>query len=165
MAGGSGVIRLDRGDRNIGSVLDLLTVEGRKMIEVQQYLDAVVDGDKRIVLLDGEPVGAVNRRPQPDDIRANMHVGGTPEQARLSERERTICEELKPELKRRGLPFAGIDVIGGFLTEINVTSPTGLQEIGRFDGVSLEAKFIDWIEHRVGALQGALAPNRGQPPP
>jgi glutathione synthase len=149
MAGGTGIIQLVRNDRNTGSVLDLLTREGREMIEVQEYLEAVVDGDKRIVLLDGDPIGAVNRRPKPDDIRANMHVGGVAEPAKLSDRERVIVKELGPELKRRGLVFVGIDVIGGHLTEINVTSPTGLQEINRFDGVALEARFIDWIEAKV----------------
>jgi glutathione synthase len=148
LAGGTGIIHLVRGDRNIGSVLDLLTREGRTTIEVQEYLDAVVKGDKRIVLLDGDPVGAVNRRPKGDDLRANMHVGGIAEPATLTDREREICRALKPELSSRGLVFVGIDVIGGRLTEINVTSPTGLQEIDRFDGAVLEAMFIDWVEAR-----------------
>lgn len=152
LAGGSGVIRLVRGDRNTGSVLDLLTREGRAAIEAQEYLEGVVDGDKRIVLLDGDPIGAVNRRPRDDDLRANMHVGGTAEPAKLTDREIEICRDLKPELVRRGLVFVGIDVIAGRLTEINVTSPTGLQEIGRFDGVSLEAAFIDWVERRHAVL-------------
>lgn len=151
-SGGSGVIHLVRGDKNIGSVLDLLTREGRTFIEAQAYLPRVVEGDKRIVLLDGEPIGAVNRRPRADDLRANMHVGGVAEPAMLTEREREICRRLAPELRARGLVFVGIDVIDGHLTEINVTSPTGLQEIGRFDGSPLEARYVDWIEERRATL-------------
>lgn len=148
LAGGSGVIMLKRGDRNIGSVLDLLTGEGSIAIEAQAYIEAVVEGDKRIILLDGQPIGAINRRPKADDIRANMHVGGTAEKSMLTDRERAICERIGPELSRRGLVFVGIDVIGGFLTEINVTSPTGLQEIARFDGTKPEATIIDWVEKK-----------------
>lgn len=159
MAGGTGIVQLVRGDRNTGSVVDLLTREGRQMIMVQAYLDAVVEGDKRIVLLEGEPVGAINRRPRSDDLRANMHVGGTAEKSTLTPREQAICRALQPELSRRGLVFVGIDVIGGFLTEVNVTSPTGLQEIGRFDGVALESRFIDWVEKR----RQALAAGAGTP--
>jgi glutathione synthase len=148
LAGGSGVIQLKKGDRNIGSVLDLLTREGRAAIEAQAYIDAVVEGDKRIILLDGKPIGAINRRPRADDLRANMHVGGTAEKAMLTPREEQICARIGPELSRRGLVFVGIDVIGGYLTEINVTSPTGLQEIARFDGTKPEATIIDWVEKK-----------------
>ena len=145
-AGGGGVILLEKGSRNIGSVLDLLTEDGKIHIEAQAYLPAVDEGDKRIILLDGEPIGALNRRPSKDDIRANMHVGGKAEASKLTERDRVICAELGPELSRRGLVFAGIDVIGGFLTEVNVTSPTGIQEIDRFDGSNLGGLVIDWVE-------------------
>lgn len=151
-AGGSGVILLEKGHRNVGSVLDLLTLEGQRMIEIQAYIPAVVAGDKRIVLLDGHPIGAVNRRPKADDIRANMHVGGQAEASTLTERDKEICRALQPELSRRGLVFVGIDVIGGHLTEVNVTSPTGLQEIDRFDGVCLEAQIIDWVERKRASL-------------
>ncbi|MCA9549917.1 MAG: glutathione synthase [Myxococcales bacterium] len=151
-AGGTGIIMLKHGDRNIGSVLDLLTREGRSMIEAQRYIPDVTQGDKRIILLNGEPLGAVNRVPAADDIRANMHVGGRAEAIGLSERDKEICRGVGPELARRGLVFTGIDVIGGFLTEVNVTSPTGLQEINRFDGVTLEAKIIDWVEARRAEL-------------
>lgn len=145
-AGGSGVMLLEQGDRNTGSVLDLLTDEGRRAIEVQGYIAAVDEGDKRVVLLDGKPIGAVNRIPQKGDLRANMHVGGSAVKSSLSDRDREIAAAIGPELSRLGLVFVGIDVIGGFLTEVNVTSPTGLQEIDRFDGVSLEAQIIDWVE-------------------
>lgn len=156
LAGGAGVLQLSHGDRNIGSALDLLTREGRSAIEAQAYIGAVVEGDKRIILLDGEPIGAINRRPKADDIRANMHVGGTAEKTGLSDREREICARIGPELSRRGLIFVGIDVIGGYLTEINVTSPTGLQEIARFDGSKPEAVIIDWVERKRVMLAAAF---------
>jgi glutathione synthase len=152
LSGGTGVILLAHGDKNTGSVIDLLTREGRAHVEVQQFLEKVTDGDKRIVLLDGAPIGAINRRPRSDDLRANMHVGGTAEASKLTAREQVICARLGPELSRRGLVFVGIDVIDGRLTEVNVTSPTGLQEIGRFDGVSLEAQYIDWVEQKRASL-------------
>ena len=151
-AGGAGIILLKAGDRNIGSVVDLLTQEGTAMIEAQRYLPDVTAGDKRIILLDGQPIGAVNRVPAADDIRANMHVGGRAEGIGLTERDREICDAVGPELSRRGLVFVGLDVIGGFLTEINVTSPTGLQEVNRFDGVKLEAQIVDWVEAKRAAL-------------
>ncbi len=147
-AGGFGILRVGRGDMNLGSAIDLLTNEGRTMIEAQAFISSVQEGDKRIILLDGEPIGAVNRRPKSGDLRANMHVGGVPEKSGLTERDREICAAVGPELRKRGLIFVGIDVIGGYLTEINVTSPTGLQEIDRFDGVCLEAQIIDAVERK-----------------
>jgi glutathione synthase len=147
-AGGFGVLRVGRGDMNLGSAIDLLTNEGRTMIEAQAFIGSVSEGDKRIILLDGEPIGAVNRRPRAGDLRANLHVGGAAEKAILTDRDREICDALRPELIARGLIFVGIDVIGGYLTEINVTSPTGLQEIDRLDGVSLEALIIDAVERK-----------------
>jgi glutathione synthase len=150
-AGGSGVVRLVKGDKNIPSILEILTRGGKETILAQAYLPNVVQGDRRVVLIDGEPVGVVNRRPRSDDLRSNMHVGGTAERATLTERDREICRALEPELVRRGLLFVGIDVIDGWLTEINVTSPTGIQEIDRFDGVCLEALLIDRVEQRVAA--------------
>ena len=147
-AGGAGVIRLRRGDQNTGAVLDLLTGTGKSSIMAQAYLPEVTDGDRRIILIGGQAVGVINRRPSTTDLRSNMHVGGTAEPATLTEQDLRVCAELGPELVRRGLPFVGIDVIGGKLTEINVTSPTGLQEIDRFDGVCLEGRLFDWIEAR-----------------
>ena len=151
-AGGAGVLLMTADDRNIGSALDILTNEGRQLIEVQGFVAAVDSGDKRVILLDGEPVGAVNRVPSGGDIRANMHVGGRAERAEISDRDREIAAALKPELVRRGLIMVGIDVIGGFLTEVNVTSPTGLQEIDRFDGVSLENQIVERVEEKRKAL-------------
>ena len=149
-AGGAGIVLLEHGDRNIGSVLDILTQEGKVAIEAQRYLPDVTAGDKRIVLLDGKPIGAINRVPAADDIRANMHVGGAAHGSKRNERDEDICARLGPELSRRGLEVVGIDVIGGWLTEGNVTSPTGLQEINRFDNVRLEAQILDWVAARAG---------------
>ncbi|MEM9114559.1 MAG: glutathione synthase [Myxococcota bacterium] len=151
-AGGEGIIRLGRDDKNTGSVLDLLTGFGRRMIEVQKFVPEVSQGDKRIILVDGEAIGAINRVPAADDNRANMHVGGRAEKVGLSERDRAIVQALGPELRRRGLVLVGLDVIGGFLTEVNVTSPTGLQELARFDGVKGEKQLIDWVEARRATL-------------
>jgi glutathione synthase len=147
-AGGFGVLRVGRGDMNLGSAIDLLTNEGRTMIEAQAFIASVSEGDKRIILCDGEPIGAVNRRPRPGDLRANLHVGGAAEKTILTDRDREICSAIGPELRRCGLIFVGIDVIGGYLTEINVTSPTGLQEIARLEGVQLEAEIIDAVERK-----------------
>ena len=151
-AGGAGVLMLTPEDRNMGSALDLLTREGRQLIEVQGFVAAVDTGDKRVVLLDGDPIGAVNRVPSGGDIRANMHVGGRAERIDITSRDQEIAAALKPELVRRGLILVGIDVIGGYLTEVNVTSPTGLQEIDRFDGVSLENQVITRVEEKRMAL-------------
>jgi glutathione synthase len=115
---------------------------------VQRYIPEIRQGDKRIVLIDGAPAGAVNRVPPAGDARANLHVGARAEKAVLTRRDHEICDALGPVLREQGLVFVGIDVIGGWLTEINVTSPTGLQEIDRFDGVSLEARIWDAIEAR-----------------
>jgi glutathione synthase len=151
-SGGSGIVRLGRNDVNLGSVVDLLTGGGRQNIQVQRYLPEIQDGDKRIVLLDGRPIGAILRRPQASDTRANLHVGGTAEAVTLNPRDLEICDTIGPELSRRGIVFAGIDVIGAYLTEINVTSPTGLQEINRLSHVCLEAEIIDWVEARMQTL-------------
>jgi glutathione synthase len=145
-AGGSGVVRLKPDDENLSSILELFSQISREPVMVQRYLPEIRNGDKRIVLIDGEPAGAVNRVPKVGEARANLHVGGKAVASRLTQREREICAAIGPELRRRGLVFVGIDVIGGYLTEINVTSPTGLQEINRFDGVRLEAQIWDAIE-------------------
>jgi glutathione synthase len=144
--GGAGVFHIRADDDNLNSLLDLLGTVVREPLIAQRYLPEILEGDKRIILIDGEPAGAVNRIPPQGDARANLHVGGRAEKASLTRRDREICEALGPVLRDQGLLFVGIDVIGGWLTEINVTSPTGLQEIDRFDGVSLEAKIWDAIE-------------------
>src|ERR1700748_2199169 len=152
--GGEAVFRLAKEDLNFGSLYDLFTVTFREQWVVQKFLPAVKDGDKRILLVDGEFAGAVNRVPAADDLRSNMVRGGTPKETQLSRREREICERIGPSLAERGLIFVGIDVIGDYLTEINVTSPTGLQQINRFDGVSLEAEIWDRIEVRYQETRG-----------
>jgi len=146
--GGAGVFHLKPDNENLGSLLEMFFAASREPIIVQAYLKDVRQGDKRIILVDGEPVGAINRVPQEGEARSNMHAGGTPEPTQLSKRDLEICDAIGADLKARGLIFAGIDVIGRYMTEINVTSPTGLQEIRRFDGVALEEKIWDAIEAR-----------------
>jgi glutathione synthase len=155
-SGGAGVFHIRPDDDNLNSLLDLLAQTVREPMMVQRYLPEIKQGDKRIVLIEGEPAGAVNRTPPPGDARANLHVGGRAEKAKLSRRDLEICEALGPVLREQGLVFVGIDVIGGWLTEINVTSPTGLQEIDRFDEVALEAQIWDAIEARHGARHREL---------
>ncbi|WP_135466645.1 glutathione synthase [Crenalkalicoccus roseus] len=147
--GGAGVFLVKPDDMNLNALLEMFTERSREPLVVQKYVPAVRQGDKRIILVDGEALGAINRVPAEREARSNMHVGGRPEKTTLTEREREICARIGPELKKRGLIFVGIDVIGGYLTEINVTSPTGLQEIARFDGVHLERAIWDAIEARV----------------
>jgi glutathione synthase len=147
--GGAGVFHIKPGDENLNSLLELFSQHSREPLIVQRYLPEVRKGDKRIILIDGEPAGAINRVPAAGEARSNMHVGGRPEASVLTDREREICALIGPELKRRGLIFVGIDVIGDYLTEINVTSPTGLQEIARFDGTCLEAQLWDAIEDKI----------------
>lgn len=154
--GGAGVFHIKPDDDNLNSLLDLLGQAIREPLVVQRYLPEIKEGDKRIILIDGEPVGAVNRVPPEGDARANLHVGGRAEQAPLNQRDLEICEALGPVLRAQGLLFVGIDVIGGWLTEINVTSPTGLQEINRLDGVCLEARIWDAIETRRDAFHREL---------
>jgi glutathione synthase len=154
--GGAGVFHIRPDDENLNSLLDLLAQTVREPMMVQRYLPEIKEGDKRIVLIEGEPAGALNRIPPPGDARANLHVGGRAEKATLSKRDHEICEALGPVLRQQGLVFVGIDVIGGWLTEINVTSPTGLQEIDRFDRVALEAQIWDAIEARHGARHSEL---------
>jgi glutathione synthase len=147
--GGAGVFHVPPGDDNLSALLEIFTKRSNEPIMVQSYLSDVRKGDKRIILIDGEAAGAINRVPPEGDVRANMHTGGTPLQTELTNRDIEICETIGPELKRRGLIFTGIDVIGDYLTEINVTSPTGLQEINRFNNVKLEAKLWDAIEEKL----------------
>ncbi|WP_207537994.1 glutathione synthase [Sabulicella rubraurantiaca] len=146
--GGAGVFHLRPDDPNLNSLLEMFTERSREPLMVQQYLPSVRQGDKRVILVDGEAMGAINRVPAEGESRSNMHVGGRPEPTTLTEREKEICRIIGPELRARGLIFVGIDVIGGHLTEINVTSPTGLQELARFDGVHLEKAIWDAIEAR-----------------
>jgi glutathione synthase len=147
--GGSGVFRIKPDDENFNALLETFALLYREPLVVQKYLPAVRQGDKRIVLVDGVAMGAINRVPAAGEARSNMHVGGRPEPSRLTDREREICAAIGPELARRGLLFVGIDVIGGYLTEINVTSPTGIQEIARFDGTRLDQAIWDAIEAKV----------------
>ena len=146
--GGAGVFHIADGDENLNALLELFTQLYREPVIVQRYIPEVRLGDKRIILIDGKPVGAINRVPAAGEARSNLHVGGTAVKAELTKRDREICEAIGPSLKRRGLVFVGIDVIGDYLTEINVTSPTGLQQINRFDNVRLEERIWDAIEAR-----------------
>ncbi|HVZ91896.1 MAG TPA: glutathione synthase [Rhizomicrobium sp.] len=146
--GGAGVFRVRPDDENLGALLEMFTMFYREPVVVQRYLPEVRQGDKRIILVDGEIAGAVNRVPAEGEARSNMHVGGRPEPTTLTAREQDICAALAPELRRRGLIFTGIDVIGGYLTEINVTSPTGIQEVRRFGGKDIAAMIWDAIEGR-----------------
>ena len=148
--GGAGVFRLNASDQNLSSLFELFTGFSREPLIVQKYLPAVTDGDKRVILVDGEPIGAINRVPAAGETRSNMHVGGRPEKIGLTARDREICAAIGPLLKEKGQVFVGIDVIGNFLTEINVTSPTGLQELERFDGTNGAGRIWDAIETRLG---------------
>ncbi|MCL4766193.1 MAG: glutathione synthase [Hyphomicrobiaceae bacterium] len=147
--GGAAVFRIAPVDTNLNSLIELFQTVFREPFMVQQYRPEVRGGDKRIILIDGEVVGAVNRVPAPDETRSNMHVGGVAQPTELTARDIEICERLKPELKRRGLIFTGIDVIGPYLTEINVTSPTGIRQIEDFGGPDVSALFWDAVEARV----------------
>ncbi len=146
--GGAGVFHIGPGDENLNSLLEMFTQLYREPVMVQRYLPEVRGGDKRIILVDGEPAGAVNRVPAGGEARSNLHVGGQAQKTPLTDRDREICAALGPVLRERGLVFVGIDVIGDYLTEINVTSPTGIQEINRFDGTCIEAEIWDAIERR-----------------
>lgn len=152
--GGAGVFHITPGDENLNSLLELFTQLYREPVMVQRYLPEVRLGDKRIILVDGVAVGAVNRVPAEGEARSNLHVGGTARPVELTARDREICEAIGPTLKERGLVFVGIDVIGDCLTEINVTSPTGIQQINRFDGVCIESLIWDAIEIRRAASSG-----------
>ncbi len=149
--GGAGVFRVKPDDENLGALLEMFTHFYREPVIVQRYVPEVRKGDKRIILVDGEFAGAVNRVPADGEARSNMHVGGRPEATSLTAREKAICAALAPELKARGLIFTGIDVIGDYLTEINVTSPTGIQEVRRFGGADIAKLIWDAIETRLKA--------------
>ena len=151
--GGAGVFRLQPGDENFASLLEMFSKQSREPVIAQRYLPEVRMGDKRIILIDGKAVGAIDRVPAQGEARSNMHVGGQAVKAGLTKRDQEICDIIGPELARLGMIFVGIDVIGNWLTEINVTSPTGLQQINRFDDVCLEAQIWDRIEVRYQATR------------
>ncbi|HET6376790.1 MAG TPA: glutathione synthase [Methylocella sp.] len=160
--GGAAVFKISRRDRNFGSLYDLFAASFREPWVVQRFLPGVVNGDKRIILIDGVAAGAVNRIPAENDIRANLARGGAASAALLTAREREICAAIGPELKRRGLLFTGIDVIDGYLTEINVTSPTGIRAIKRLGGPDLAVAVWDAIEARLKQGLGLPSPS-GEP--
>ena len=143
---GEGILFLDASDRNFNSLIELSTLQGRVPVMVQTYLPAAKDGDKRIILLNGEPLGALNRIPTGKEFRGNMAVGGRVAETEITDREREICTQLAPTLQRDGLIFVGIDVIGGYLTEVNVTSPTGIREADRLNGTRLGHQVVEWVE-------------------
>jgi glutathione synthase len=144
---GEGILFLQDGDRNFNSLIEISTKQGTEPVMVQEYLPAAKEGDKRIILLEGKPIGAVNRIPTGKEFRGNMAVGGRVAQVEITDRDREICAVLAPQLKQDGLSFVGIDVIGGYLTEVNVTSPTGIREIDRLSNVSLGKEVITWLEN------------------
>lgn len=145
--GGEGILFLEGRDRNFNSIVEVSTHQGKEPVMVQTYLPAAKDGDKRVILLQGEPIGAVNRVPTGKEFRGNMAVGGRSDKTSLTERDLEICKQVGPILKRDGLIFVGLDIIGGYLTEINVTSPTGIREIDRLDDVRLGNRVIEWVEN------------------
>jgi glutathione synthase len=146
--GGAGVFRLQPNDQNLSSLLEMFFGAGREPVIVQAYLPSVRDGDKRVILVDGEAVGAVNRIPNEGEARSNFHVGGSAAKTELTNRDLAICAAIGPELRRRGLLFVGIDIIGDYMTEINVTSPTGIREIQHLSGIDIAALTWDAIERK-----------------
>lgn len=150
-AAGSGVVKLKAGDPNLEALIEIHATGSRDPLVIQKFIPAVSKGDKRIILIDGEPVGAINRVPAKDQVRSNLRVGGTAAPVELTPRDLEICKAIGPTLKARGLIFVGIDVIGDYLTEINVTSPTGAQQLLRFTGINAAALMWDAIEKKRGA--------------
>jgi glutathione synthase len=156
--GGAGVFHVHRTDRNLNAILELSTVNGTRQVMAQRYLPAVrEEGDRRLIVLAGEPLGAIRRVPREDEHRGNIHVGGRVERSSIDERDRDICRRMAARLAADGLYFVGLDVIGGLVTEVNVTSPTGIQEIDRLDGVCLEARVLDFVEDRAAGLDRRAA--------
>jgi glutathione synthase len=151
--GGAGVFHLKPEDENLGALIELFSQLYREPVIVQKYLPEIREGDKRIILIDGEPVGLVARVPAAGEARANFHAGGSAAKVPLSERDREICAAIGPALRERGLSFVGIDVIGRYLTEINVTSPTGVQQINRLYDTALERRFWDVVEEKRAAMK------------
>jgi glutathione synthase len=150
--GGSGVFYLNEQDRNTNSILEAATDNGRRLVMGQRYLPEIREGDKRIIVLNGEPLGAVLRVPLESETRGNIHVGGQVVKTGVTSRDKEICAALAPLLRADGLYFVGLDVIGNFLTEVNVTSPTGIQEIDQLNGVQLESQVVDFVEKQVEKL-------------
>jgi glutathione synthase len=146
LAGGSGVMMLRKGDKNVRSIIQLLSEEGRRLVMVQEYLPDVVKGDKRVLLLDGKVLGAINRVPRSDDLRSNIHVGGSVEACDVTDHEKELIADIAPRLRTDGLVFVGLDLIGGRLTEVNVTSPTGIQQLSRHVGREVSDDVIRWVE-------------------
>ena len=146
---GEGILFLEATDRNFNSLIEISTKQGKEPVMFQSYLPAAKDGDKRIIMLNGKAIGAVNRIPTGKEFRGNMAVGGRVAQTEITEREYEICEYLAPKLIADGLYFVGIDVIGGYLTEVNVTSPTGIREIDLLDNVNLGQQVIEWVINQV----------------
>jgi glutathione synthase len=153
-AGGEGVFHITPEDRNAKAILELSTRHGARYLMAQRFIPEVRQGDKRIILVEGEPAGAVLRVPAAGEARANFHVGGTAAQTELTARDREICAAVGPTLRERGILFAGIDVIGHWLTEVNVTSPTGIREIYRLDGTVIEGLVLDAVETRLAERRG-----------
>ncbi|MGK7874236.1 MAG: glutathione synthase [Xenococcaceae cyanobacterium] len=151
---GEGILFLPAGDRNFNSLIEISTKQGREPVIVQTYLPAAKEGDKRIILLNGEPIGAVNRIPTGNEFRGNMAVGGRVAKTEITEREHQVCAAVAPKLQADGLYFVGLDVIGGYLTEVNVTSPTGIREIDRLNNICLGKQVIEWVE---GAMPQLVA--------
>jgi glutathione synthase len=147
-AGGDGVFLLRDEDLNFNAIVETVTHVGKRLAMAQRFLPEVREGDKRILLLDGEPLGAINRVPKRDDVRSNIHVGGSVAASTLDEADRRIIAAVAPRLRADGLYFVGLDVIGGRLTEVNVTSPTGIQQMSRLDGVNHSGAVLDWLERR-----------------
>ncbi len=145
---GEGILFLEPGDRNFNSIIEVSTHQGQEPVMIQRFLPEAKDGDKRIILLDGKPIGAVNRVPTGQEFRGNMAVGGRVEKTELTPREHNICDFVGPRLRQNALYFVGIDVIGGYLTEVNVTSPTGIREIDLLDDTNLGQQVIEWLESR-----------------
>jgi glutathione synthase len=151
--GGAGVFHVHRNDRNLNAILEMSTLDGRRLVMAQRYLPAVREsGDKRLIVLGGEPLGAIRRVPREDESRGNIHVGGRVERSPVDDRDREICRMMAPRLAADGLYFVGLDIIGGHVTEVNVTSPTGVQEIDRLDNVCLEARVLDFVEAKAARL-------------
>jgi len=152
-AGGSGVVTLESGDKNARALVDLLTREGRELALAQAFLSEVTEGDKRVLVLDGEPLGAILRVPRADDFRANIHVGGSTHPTKLTPREEELTRSIGKRLSEHGLWFVGLDLIGEKLIEVNVTSPTGIQQLSRFAGRPVEEDVIAWVERRAGTFR------------
>ena len=155
-AGGMGVLLLARADKNARSIVDVLTEEQTRSVMVQEFIPAVTEGDRRVLVLDGEVLGAINRVPRKDDIRSNIHVGGTVVPHTLDEHEKKIVADVAPRLRNDGLHFVGLDIIGGKLTEVNVTSPTGIQELSAHMQKDVAASVIEWLERRAEEYRPAL---------